>query len=403
MIDPVRFRKAIVTLFKIIILFELVSALMDGLLHQQWGRFGNDLLIAGILYIMWGRIKRTVQQKKEEYRRKVESSTESLRIWDAFAFSVLWSDQIFSNIPADRKRLVVISFTLIAIGLIASVLEIGSGLMPLVIVGTLVLGGVNLLVWVVSLEREEKESLQTEMKLAHDVQVALMPTHQPTVEGFDIAGMSLPAREVGGDHFDYAYLCDGGSTFGISVFDVSGKGMQAAMSAVFTSGAYASEVHHSTSPAAILTRLNRSVYTHSKRGHFVAFLCVAIDPATRILTFANAGQTKPLLLSGAQSRWLSSPGVHFPLGMKEDSMYEDHQVQLHHGDLLVLVTDGFTEAMSASKEQYGAERMEQTVRALAEGDFTAQRVIDHVSASVQAHVADAPQHDDMTMVVVKVQ
>jgi len=402
MVDPIRFRKSIVTLFKIVIVLELASALMDGVNNKEWGRFGNDLLIAGVLYIMWDRIKKTVREKKEEYKRKVESSTDSLKVWDAFAFSILWSDQIFGNIPADRKRLVVISFTLITLGLIAAVVHIGSGLMPLVIVGTLVLGGVNLLVWVVSLERGEKETLQTELKLAHDVQVSLMPKHQPTLEGFTIAGMSVPAKEVGGDHFDYAHLCAGGSAFGISVFDVSGKGMQAAMSAVFTSGSYASEVQHSSSPASILTRLNRSVYSHTKRGHFVAFLCAAIDPLTRTLTFANAGQTRPLLMSQSEVRWLESPGMHFPLAMKEDTIYQEHSLQLHSGDLLVLLTDGFTEAMNGLKEQYGGERIEESVRKLSTRSASAQETIDHIMADVRLHVGDAPQHDDMTMVVVKV-
>ncbi len=152
------------------------------------------------------------------------------------------------------------------------------------------------------------------------------------LQGLDVAGMSVPAREVGGDFFDYSCLGGGETKFGIPVFDVSGKGMQAAMSAVFTSGAFASEAKQSSSPADILTRLNRAVCSHSRRGHFVAFLLTAIDQQTRCLTFANAGQTRPILRSNGTVQSLDSVGVHFPLGMKEDSLYEERTVQLQPGD-----------------------------------------------------------------------
>lgn len=107
-------------------------------------------------------------------------------------------------------------------------------------------------------------------------------------------------------------------------------------------------------------------------------------------------------MSQSEVRWLESPGMHFPLGMKEDTIYQEHSLQLHSGDLLVLLTDGFTEAMNGSKEQYGVERIEESVRKLSTRSASAQETIDHIMAGVRLHVGDAPQHDDMTMVVVKV-
>jgi serine phosphatase RsbU (regulator of sigma subunit) len=215
----------------------------------------------------------------------------------------------------------VISFTLIALGLVAAFLKLGGGLMPLVISGTLVLAAVNLLAWVVSSERGEKETLQTELKLAHDVQISLMPKSCPPVEGFDIAGQSIAAKEVGGDHFDYCY--SGNRAFGVSIFDVSGKGLHAAMSAVFTSGGFVSETKHSASPAEVLTRLNVSVYNHSQRGHFVAFLFAVLDLDKKTATFSNAGQMKPLLRTADEVTWLDSIGVTFPLGMTEFTNYHE--------------------------------------------------------------------------------
>ena len=402
MVDPVKYKRILIKLLKLLVVIELMTALSDGISGKQWGRFGFDLIVAGILYVTWDRITNVVKQTREEARRKVEASTGKIRLWDALIFSLLWTDQIFSEIPADRKQLVVVSYTLITLGLVAAFLKIGVGLMPLVVSGALVLAAVNLLSWVVSLERGEKETLQTELKLAHDVQISLMPKQQPALPGYDIAGISIPAKEVGGDHFDYACLGSDGGVFGLSIFDVSGKGMEAAMSAVFTSGAYASEAKQSTSTAEILTRMNSAVVTHSRRGHFVAFLLAALHVKSRTLTFSNAGQMKPLLKSSGLVGWLDGTGVCFPLGMKEGTRYGEKSVQLKPGDTLFLLTDGFSEAMNSRKEQYGTEKLELLAFHLDTARLSSQQLLEAVTTELRTHIAEAPQHDDMTMVVVKV-
>ncbi len=402
MIDPVKFKKILVNLLKILVVVELVSALAEGMEGHGWGRFGVDLVIAGILYLTWERLTAVVAQKKEESWKLMQASPERAGLFNALVFSLLWTDRIYENVPPDRLRLIVISYTLIALGLVAAYIQIGSGLMPLVVSGALVLGAVNLVTWVISLERGEKESLQTELKLAHDVQVSLMPKADPSLPGFDITGMSAPAANVGGDLFDYAPLGEGGGAFGISVFDVSGKGMQAAMSAVFTIGAIAGEVDRSASPAVILTRLNRSIFTHSRRGHFVAFLMAALDTQKKTVTVANAGQTRPLLKTGGMLKWLDPPGVRFPLGMKEDSAYEELTVQLAPGDILLMLTDGYTEAMNAKEELFGTERVEGVVRDGAVDGLSSGAIIERLTAAVRTHATGVPQHDDMTIVVVKV-
>ncbi|MEW6509540.1 MAG: PP2C family protein-serine/threonine phosphatase [Bacteroidota bacterium] len=402
MMDPVRFKRILISLLKLLVIIELVGAVLQGTSGNGWGRFGVDLLVAGILYLMWERLAAVVAQKRDESRRKMEETPQNVGLFDALVFSLLWTDKIYDNIPPDRVRLIVISYTLIAIGLVVAFLQFGTGLMPLVLSGALVLGAVNLVTWVISLEREAKETLQTELRLARDVQLSLMPTTQPVLEGYDIAGASIPAADVGGDLFDFSRLGYDGQALGISVCDVSGKGMQAAMSAVFTSGVFATETRHSTSPAEILTRLNRGIFSHSRRGHFVAFLLAAIDPARRVVTFANAGQTKPLLRNGGSLTWLDPSGVRFPLGMKEDSVYEERVVQLHPGDTLVMLTDGFTEAMNARQEVFGTEGIEAVLRQPGLESLPAREIIGRLTAGVRSHAGDAPQHDDMTIVVVNV-
>lgn len=402
LVDPIRFKRLLILALKLLVVIELISAFLEGARSSQWFRFGVDLILAGTLYILWGRISVLLRERKESSRRKIESGGESVRLWDALIFSLLWSDEIHSEIPPDRKRLVVLSYTMIALGVVAAFLQIGSGLMPLVITGVLVLGAVNLLVWVVSAERGERESLQTELRLAREVQSSLMPASQPEVPGFDIAGFASPAREVGGDLYGYAWLEGKPSHFGISVFDVSGKGMQAAMAAVFTSGAFATESRVASAPGEILTRLNRSVYAHSRRGHFVAFLLAALDVSAKTLSFANAGQTKPLLRSGGRVDWMDSVGVHFPLGMKEDAVFQERKIPLESGDILVLLTDGFTDAMNDRRELFGAERIQRILESSDIDGASAARVLERCVAEVQKHASGAPQHDDMTMVVIRV-
>jgi len=402
LMDPVRFKRFLIALLKILIAIELISALEKGTEGKGWGQFGFDLVVAGVLYLLWDRITKLISEKKEETARKMKEEEHSIRLWDALTFSLLWSDEIYKDIPADRRRLVVITFTLIAIGLVAAFLGLGGGLMPLVISGTLVLAAVNLLAWVVSSEREEKETLQTELKLAHDVQVSLMPTSCPPIVGFEISGQSLAAREVGGDHFDYGFLGEKGGLFGISVFDVSGKGLHAAMSAVFTSGAFVSEARRSDSPAQILSRMNSSVHRYSQRGHFVAFLLAAIDPERKVMTFTNAGQMKPLLRSSSGTAWLDAAGVTFPLGMMESTRYAERTVPLHPGDVLILLTDGLTEAMNTTMESYGDERFSRFVGRLAVTNMSASQIVEAITNDIRVFVGGAPQHDDMTMVVAKV-
>jgi serine phosphatase RsbU (regulator of sigma subunit) len=402
MIDPVRFRRILVQLLKVLVVIELVGAFLQGTSGGDWSRFGIDLIVAGILFVAGERITALLHKHRETTRRRMEETGEEIRLWDALVFSLLWTDQIYAGIPVDRRRLVVISYTLIALGLVAAFVKIGPGLMPLVVAGALVLGAVNLITWIISLERGERETLQTELLLAHDVQVSLMPTEQPAVRGFDIAGVSLPAKEVGGDLYDFLPPGEGETQFGISVVDVSGKGMEAAMAAVFTSGAYASEARQSHSPAAILTRLNRAVYHHSRRGHFVSFLQASIDVGTRMLSYANAGQTKPLLHRAAEVRWLEVEGVHFPLGTQPETFYQESSLQLVRDDVLCLLTDGFTEAMNDSHEVFGAERVEELFRRPDLPTLAATEILNMMVREVRQYTADAPQHDDMTMVIVKV-
>jgi serine phosphatase RsbU (regulator of sigma subunit) len=404
MVEPEKYKRLLFTLIKILIIVELVSAFLGGLNQHGWERFGIDLIIAGVLYVLWGRISGVILEGRESAVLKMRDFSDQITIWEALTFSLLSSDDIYKDIPADRRRLVVISYTLIALGLVAAFAKIGTGLMPLAVSGALILAAVNLVVWIASAERGERDTLQTELRLAQEVQLSLMPKTAPAIAGLEVAGLSVPAREVGGDLFDYSMpggRTDGGR-LGIAVVDVSGKGMQAAMAAVFASGAFASESQMSESPADILTRMNKTVFAHSKRGHFIAFLYSVIDTTKKQLVFSNAGQTKPLLRRDGKARWVETVGVHFPLGMTEESKYQEQHVDLQSGDILCFLTDGFTEAMNAQMEPYGTDRLEAILSESGLETYTAEQVVQFVTQHVRGHTGVAPQHDDMTIVVVKV-
>ncbi len=401
MIDPLKFRRLLVNLLKVVAVIELVSAFSQGISGGGWNRFALDLIVAGVLYITWERIIQNLEVRKESYRKRLQSAPQQISLREALMFSLLASDEIYLGIPKDRHRLVVISYTLIALGLVAGFAKIGPGFMPLVVSGALLLGGVNLLVWIVSLERGEKETLQTELKLAHDVQMSLMPREHPKIHDYDIAGVSVPAQEVGGDSYDYAQLGRSGDQFGIAVLDVSGKGLQAAMSAVYTSGAFASEARLSSSPADILTRLNKAVYQHSKRGHFVAFVLASLDRETGRVVFANAGQTRPILLKDGKVETLCSDGAHFPLGMQPDATYQEREVVLSPGEGIIFITDGFTDAMNVQQELFGLERIERLLSLPSVKGATARETIDSMMEDIRLFAGTHPQHDDMTAVVVK--
>ena len=120
MIDPVKFKKILVNLLKILVIVELVTALAEGSGGHGWGRFGIDLVIAGILYLTWERLTAVVNQKREESWKMMQSSPERAGLFNALVFSLLWTDRIYEHVPPDRLRLIVISYTLIALGLVAA-------------------------------------------------------------------------------------------------------------------------------------------------------------------------------------------------------------------------------------------------------------------------------------------
>ncbi|MBI5646250.1 MAG: SpoIIE family protein phosphatase [Ignavibacteriae bacterium] len=387
-------------IFIAIVVVSVLEGMRDALVEGDSGVLVGQLIVLAIIgYVAW-RSRETLQSARERYRQRFEESQDTLSVKDAALFSLSWSMEIYRGIPQDRKRLVKQAFLLIGLGMALVWLQLGSnGLTTLVLVGALVLAGVNLLVWVFSSERGERDRLRIELDTARHMQLSLMPTGDPCIRGYDIAGFCAPARDVGGDHFDYAHLGDG--RFAVAVVDVAGKGMDAAMTAVFTSGAFVATVQVDTDVPRVMTTLNTAVRSRADRTRFVSFFLLALKPASGEVEYCNAGQTRPLLLRNGEVLEMHNKGAHFPLGLVDNPEYTATNVVLRPGDLLLLFTDGLSEAMNPAREIFGAERIAETLRGLAARDADAATCIATIRDDVTRHAAGAEQHDDVTLVVIR--
>jgi hypothetical protein len=247
---------------------------------------------------------------------------------------------------------------------------------------------------------EEQTRLASELKTAHDLQMGLMPMQDPEIPSLEVSGVCIPANEVGGDFFDYVWLDGKHTKFGVAVADVSGKAMKAAMTAVLTSGMLYSEVQRSKSPREILSRLNNPLYFRSDRRIFTAFSFAVFDLRTKRLAYSSAGQTLPMIVRNDNLKYLEMKGMRLPLGLQSDVEYKETKYQLRKGDTILFYTDGLTEAMNAKKEMFGFERLERALLDCA--GLSAKEVRERIAQTVKTHVGNVLQHDDMTVVVVRV-
>jgi len=252
----------------------------------------------------------------------------------------------------------------------------------------------------ITLQKEEKQRALDELLAARDMQMGLMPKEDPIVPGFDISGICVPANDVGGDFFDYVWLDGKRRKLGIAVADVSGKAMKAAITAVMTSGMIYREAGGNESPKTILRNMNRPLYTKLDSRMFTALSFAVIDTRKKELRFSNAGQSYPLLKRGKEVRLLEVKGARLPLGVKEDVTYGEMAVKLKKGDTLIFYTDGIPEAKDEKDEFYGFERFKSLMENL--GDLLAKEMRDRILSEVKLFTGNAPQHDDMTVVVVRV-
>jgi len=240
----------------------------------------------------------------------------------------------------------------------------------------------------------ERAKYEQELKVAAAIQQALLPTSGRAGAFFTTAGASVPCRAVGGDFFDYVDLK--GGQFGFILGDVAGKGSPAALLAAALLGMFSAESAYHTSAAALISRLNSGLVRRAIESRFLTSFYGLIGPDGS-LTYSNAGHNAPILITAGGVRRLETGGV--VLGLFDGASFEEETLALQPGDTVVLFSDGVTEAFNAAGDDFGDERLLAGLEA--HRGKSPQALLDALLGDVRTFCGDAPQSDDMTMVVVR--
>jgi len=246
-------------------------------------------------------------------------------------------------------------------------------------------------------EMAQRELLSREIEIAREVQQRLFPQTMPEVPALQYAGHCRPARGVGGDYYDFLALT--GGSLGIAIGDVSGKGIPAALlMASLQASVRGQSLTRGKDVAGLMANVNRLVFDASQSNRYATFFYAQFEPATRRLIYTNGGHNPPVVLRGADAIPLEVGGP--PVGLFRETRYEQAEVQLEAGDLILFFTDGISEAENAANDEWGEDALIATVRGC-DGVLPAE-IIARIMQAADDFAAGAPQHDDMTLVVARV-
>lgn len=241
-----------------------------------------------------------------------------------------------------------------------------------------------------------RQRLEEEMAMARSIQQRMLPTEVPQLTGFEIAAMNLPSSQVSGDYYDFLRLPD--TNLALVISDVSGKGMPASLLASNLQASIRALAASQTRPGAILSAVNASLYESTDSDRFATLFLASLCPGTRRLIYSNAGHNPPLLRRpNGTMEWLDEGST--PLGAFPGMEYPEGEVLLEGGEVLVLFTDGVTEAEDRASSQFGEQGLTEVVERLA-GE-TAPRIVSGIREAVFAHAEQANAADDMTVIVLR--
>lgn len=246
----------------------------------------------------------------------------------------------------------------------------------------------------------EQERIKKELEIAHRVQRRLLPTHEPNLPGLNIAGLCVPAAEVGGDYYDYFYI--DGKRIGLAIADVSGKGTSAAFYMAEIKGMMTSMANLIASPKELVTQLNKYLNNNIDKRVFTTMIYGVIDVEARQFVYVRAGHNAVVVKRMDKEDDLD---IFIPrgmgLGLVDDATFrqttEEHQIHFNAGDFLLLYTDGISEAMNINHEEFGEEQLYTVVATnhVVNVQDMQQKILRHVNDFVQ----NAKQHDDITMII----
>jgi sigma-B regulation protein RsbU (phosphoserine phosphatase) len=254
----------------------------------------------------------------------------------------------------------------------------------------------------------EKKRLEEELRIARQIQMSLLPRGQLDMPGLGVTALCVPAREVGGDYYDFFPL--GPGRLGVLIADVAGKGTSAALYMAELKGLIMALSQTYQSPRQLLIEANRILSDNIDSRSFITMTYAVIDLVNGIMTYARAGHT-PLIYLPGPSAVLQGAQVLVPSGMvlglridgaitKFNDLLEEMQIPLHTGDVIVFYTDGITEAMNLESDLFGDARLSRIVEE--HGHLDSGELRERIIREIEAFVGTADQHDDMTMILIKV-
>jgi serine phosphatase RsbU (regulator of sigma subunit)/pSer/pThr/pTyr-binding forkhead associated (FHA) protein len=247
-------------------------------------------------------------------------------------------------------------------------------------------------------DKLEKGKLEQEMRIAAEIQQSLLPKARVTLGFVEAAAASIPCRSIGGDFFDY--VDSARDAFGFTLGDVAGKGPPAALMSALMQGMFASQAQYAEGPASAVTHMNKALCRRGLESRFVT-LMFGIIRADGTLTYCNAGHNPPVIIGKSGVRRLEEGGPVVVL--LEFAPYSQESVKLDAGDIVVVVSDGVSEALNAAGEEFGDDRMLEAAHQAARdaGEVTSPALVESIVSAVRAFTKEAPQSDDITAMVIR--
>ncbi len=245
-------------------------------------------------------------------------------------------------------------------------------------------------------EEKSLKIIEEELNFATDIQTNLLPKINPQIDGFDIAGKSIPAKEVGGDYYDFIPIDENKNA--ICLGDISGHGMPAAMLMANLQATLRGQALFSSSAGECLTRANKLLYRSTDLQKYATLFYGILDTIESTFHFSNAGHNPPFLIASDKkiTRLIKGGTV---LGFMEDYQFEEDSIKLNAGDSVIIYSDGITEAENKKDKEFGEDRL---LAILTENmKSTADTIIEKVFEAVKSYVKEGPQSDDITIVVIK--
>lgn len=249
---------------------------------------------------------------------------------------------------------------------------------------------------------DEKQRIDHDLKVARQIQTALLPRSIPSYEGIELAAFNHPAQEIGGDYYDFISIDE--HHLGMAIADVSGKGIVGAIMMSISRSVLRAQAETGLSPAEVLKGVNRIMFEDISEDMFVSMLYMVLDTRTRELVVARAGHERPALSRAREQSFtiIDSRGVALGIADRDafDNALDETRVHLEPGDVVVAYTDGVTEAMNARQEEWGVERFLDAVQMSA--PHGANAVLNGVRQQLMNFVGGVEQYDDMTLIALRI-